>query len=74
MIACAPAKPRLKRLKPGQAWHVVLPKGSDCTRVRIEEVTPQTVVFCQEAELGRTSFALPTRYPRADVRFVERIV
>lgn len=66
-------KPRATALSVGQTWFVVLPGGVACSCVRIEETTRKTVVFRAESDLGSSSYALPVRYPRADVRFVERV-
>lgn len=73
MTGATQVKPRGPRIRAGQTWFVVLPTGLSCSCVSIEEVTHKTVVFRPEADLGRSTFGLATRYPRADVRFVERV-
>lgn len=66
-------KPRLKPVRAGQTWFVVLPQGVAVTCVSIDEVTPRTVALRREADLGSGTELLATRWVRSEVRWVERI-
>jgi hypothetical protein len=69
------APPRFRRLAPGQIWRVQKKRGHPVLTAEIDEVTQETVMvrWADDGAIQVKSDALPLRYARADLKFLEKV-
>lgn len=69
------SKPRFRRLKPGEIWHLKRAPGRVVLTGEIDEVDSETFVirWMDDGAIKVKPDALPLRFDRADWQFIKKV-